>query len=160
MQTTLELFLCTMMDEKTVIYHRAARDISDNTEDPDNFLEAILSELIIYIKPENIYTHSTSWRFESQGIILTYIALAPYSSMMNLPVKELYQDETLQNPKGPLSPRPEVIDEEDVVVHGLGHLRYLAEKKDEPFLLETLEKTGVMETLTQYPTTVAGRLHM
>lgn len=162
MQTTLELFLCTMSDNKNILYHRTALDITASTEDPDCYLVTMLSGLTIDANPEDIYAHSTSWRFSGQGIILTYMALTPQSSLINLPTKLLYQKEhtTRSRINSQLLPRPYCIEEKDVVVHGLGHFHYLAEKKGEPFLLDALKKTGTAAILARYTPTVAGRLHV
>jgi len=56
------------------------------------------------------------------------------------------------------STRPLTIAVEQVLAHGLGHLRYLVRERGEPYVAATADRHGFMPVLAKFPPTLAGRL--
>ncbi len=161
MQTTLELYLCSNIGEDTVVYHRSCRDISQGLADPDSLLPPMFDSLGITAEEDGTCAHSTSWRYDKGRILLTYLAWLPLSSIARLPTQTLNLDEpSTCGAAGPLRPRPENIAEEQVVVHGLRHLRYLVDERREPYLSATMQATGATAMLSMLEPALAGRLHL
>ncbi len=82
MQTTLELYLCSNLEEDTVLYHRSCLDISQGLEDPDSLLPPMFFALGITTEEDGICAHSTSWRYDNGRILLTYLAWQPQVIVM------------------------------------------------------------------------------
>lgn len=161
MRTVLELFLCGLAGEDTVLFLRTARDITGRRDDPDRLLPQLLSDLKIGSGTGETCAHSTSWRFDDGAIVLTYLALTPISTLAGTPAKLLCPAAIAPTgASGPLRPRPESIAETQVLVHGLGHLRYLAEQRAEPCISAALRHTGTFPVLGNFPPTLAGRLQL
>ncbi len=160
MRTVLELFLCGLAGEDTVLFLRTARDITGRRDDPDRrLLSHLFSDLKIGSGTGETCAHSTSWRFDDGAIVLTYLALTPISSLAGTPAKLLCPAEIIPTgASAPLRPRPESIAEKQVLVHGLGHLRYLAEQRAEPFISAALQHAGTFSVLGNFAPTLAGRL--
>lgn len=165
MRTFLEIFLCSS-DGEAVWYHRCFWDVSGCGEDPDKQIATRLAttipKLVDYRQvygEEGCCTHSTSWRFVDGGIVLTYIMLLPLELLVLLPLISLRpQGVAPARAAGALSPRPLAIAEEQVLAHGLGHLRYLALERGEPYVAATAHRHGVMPVLSRFTSTLAGRL--
>jgi hypothetical protein len=161
MQTTLELYLCSNLGEDTVLYHRSCRDISHGLADPDSLLPPMFLALGITAEEDGTCAHSTSWRYDKGRILLTYLAWLPLSSIVRLPTQVLNLNETSPcGAAGPLRPRPVNIAEEQVVVHGLRHIRYLVDERREPNLSATIQATGATAMLSLLEPALAGRLYM
>lgn len=165
MRTSLELYLCAM-DDETVLYHRCLWDISGCAEDPDRVVQTRLAELwpefSLYCRQhgeQGLCAHSTSWRYHEAGIVLTYLLLLPLEALAGLPLACLRPQEVAPvTAAAPLCPRPRAVAEEQVLAHGLGHLRYLVEERGEPFVSAAVHNRGALPVLGMFPPTVAGRL--
>jgi hypothetical protein len=168
MRTTLELFVLATLDNENISYHRLAWDITDNDEDPDRILADRLGALLGTEKTDELYissydsvccAHSTSWRYVDGVLVLTYLLFGSKALIVSLPIKTIKTDIVVPaTASSPLSPRPQEIREEQVVTHGLGHLRFLMEKNAEPYVSQTVGKNHMMPILTKFASTPAGRL--
>jgi hypothetical protein len=170
MRTTLELFLCATPGSGVVWYHRLAWDITGSKEDPDRLVAGRLADLLLAdgvtapggddLNSKSCCAHSTSWRFDQGALVLTYMLLAPATLLASLPAHCLLPGEVEPaRAAAPLAPRPEVIRVEQVVVHGLGHLRYLAEERGEPFVSAAARDNELLPVLALFPPVIAGRLY-
>lgn len=165
MRTSLEIFLCSS-DGEAVWYHRCCWDVSDSSHDPDQLVASrmatILPNLADYRREhgeDGCCIHSTSWRFVEGGIVLTYLLLLPLELLVLLPLATLPpQGVAPALAAGALAPRPFAIAQEQVLAHGLGHLRYLARERGEPYVAATADRHGFMPVLAKFPPTLAGRL--
>ena len=91
--------------------------------------------------------HSTSWRFESEGIVvLTYLAfgerLGPRAPGRKDVRTMSWQELPGLGPTDPDKPRPAVLLHEDVLAHGLRHLALLARRVGNDRFAERLSKSS------------------
>ncbi len=159
MRLMLELFICAHQGGESVVYHRLCRDISQHLEDPDGIVIRLLMEAGIDTRDHTLWTHSTSWRFEQGGTVLTYIVWVSPRLLRGLPTRSLAVANAAPSPSaGRLTPRPREIREEDVLVHGLRHLHYLACHKEEPLAVRALADSESMDFIQRLSPALAGRL--
>jgi hypothetical protein len=159
MQLMLELFICAHQAEETLCYHRLCRDISQRREDPDGIVIQLLLEAGIDNRDHAAWSHSTSWRYERERTLLTYIVWVPARVLNGLPTRCLALEAAAPAPAaGPLAPRPREIREEDVLIHGLRHLHYLTCHKREPLAVRALADGQAMAFIQRLAPALAGRL--
>lgn len=165
MRTSLEVFLCSS-DGEAVWYHRCLWDVSGCGDDPDALVAARLAMVFPQFAEDchkddagGCCTHSTSWRFVDGGIVLTYIMLLPLERLAFLPLATFRPQAVAPAvAAGPLAPRPLAIAQEQVLAHGLGHLRYLTRERGEPYVTAAVQRHGFMPMLAKFHPTLAGRL--
>lgn len=159
MRTLLELFLCGFVQQEGVLYHKTTKDITGSAQDPDAHLAEMLQVFRFSGGKDDCCAHSTSWRYDDGGIVLTYLTLVPMASLVRLPttlVRPFAVKPTVA--AGPLQPRPVNLLESQVVIHGLGHLHYLSHTRREPFMAKTAKNLRGLSLLASFAPTVAGRL--
>jgi len=136
----IELFIVSHLGEYTVRYTRLENP-SDG-RNPDLLVNEMLQKAFSEGLTETsvpLMIHSTSWRHENPDtIILTYLA---YSEDFHSFGKSYATSKSIQcNPSGMpketnlQAPRPAQICEEDVVIHGLQHLAFIARREYEKTL--------------------------
>jgi hypothetical protein len=131
-------------------------DITRKPRNPDDLVQDFTfhtKTAPVLVSRKNSYVHSTSWRYEPDGsIVLTYLV---YSDRME------FRDRAgtvlkLENVAVTVSedtarPRPVVVTEEQIVLHGMRHLSYLAKTANRHLLdvitPESLRRFKAMEGL-------------
>ena len=158
MRLMLELFICAHQPGETVSYHRLGRDISDHRVVPDEIVIRLLRDAGIDTSNHAAWSHSTSWRFEDEHTILTYIVWAAIRLLDGLPTRCLAVPTAAPSASGPLTPRPCRISEEDVLVHGLRHLHFLVCHNEEPLAVDAMTDVQAMAFIQRLSPAMAGRL--
>jgi hypothetical protein len=155
----IEVFVCAQEKAAAVRYHRQARDIKRSSQDPDDVVSEIIADIGIDRHNTLKFSHSTSWRFEPDtGLVLTYIVWVSGALNTTLPTRLVYpQNISLPEGAGPFNPRPLKLREVDVLVHGLGHLRYLLDKRRNPDVVAALDNPEAAAFFTLLRPEVAGR---
>jgi hypothetical protein len=155
----LEMFICGHASEEEVCHYRLQNDITDSQKDPDILIKDMLVLNGIREGKELPCAHSTSWRYEVGRIILTYLVWTSGEALGNLPCR-LLDVNAIKCPvgAGPLAPRPEYISEDHVLTHGLRHLSYLVFEKEDPFLVQAIERTQAMGLMEGLEPALAGRI--
>jgi hypothetical protein len=151
MKLFLEMFLWALEIADTVRFFHLLTDISESQKDPDALMNNQLEQLGLIDGEGARYAHSTSWRYENGRTLLTYLVWVDGHKLENLPSKRLFIPAVAcPTSRGPLSPRPDTIDEAQVLVHGLRHLRYLALDQEDGVaakLLECRRTRGLLHSL-------------
>ena len=158
MELVLELFLFTPDGRQRVRYHCLQQEITGRQCDPDDILAEILCALDLNQGRVRM-AHSTSWRYETGRTVLTYLAWVPERGLQGLPTCRITV--CAHRPAasaGPLRPRPCHIRREDVLIHGLRHLRYLLAERRDPVLLAALADVDAAGLLGDLSPAVAGRI--
>ena len=91
MNIKLEIFF-TKLHEDKIVYHRHTLDITGAQENPDNIILKLVSDETKETPnmiDDKFVIHSTSWRFENEGIILTYLVYSDTVDFSNHETKEL-----------------------------------------------------------------------
>jgi hypothetical protein len=128
----LEMFLWALENEETVRYHHLQTDITESLQDPDAIMNDQLERTGLINGNGARYAHSTSWRYQTGRTLLTYLVWVDGQVLGQLSTRRLsISAVTRAQSLAPLFPRPESLCQEQVLVHGLRHLRYLAfDQKD------------------------------
>ena len=159
MKTILELYLWSVDADKTIRFFRYQRDITALMDDPDDVLKEVLAQLDICGDKPIGYAHSTSWRYDAGCVLLTYLVWCPYEIMAGLPARELLLNGVEDAlPSDGLTPRPLKINEEQVVAHGLRHLRFLMVEKQDPLIDQVLCSYKAKRVLSLLKPAMAGRI--
>jgi hypothetical protein len=157
-ELVLELFLFTPEGSRAVRYHCLQQEITGRRCDPDDILAEILDTLKLTERRVRM-AHSTSWRYEAGRTVLTYLVWVKERGLQGLPTFRTAVDN--QPPPacaGPLRPRPLQIGREDVLIHGLRHLRHLLCERRDPVLAEALADIDAAGLLAGLSPAVAGRI--
>ncbi len=135
----------------------------DDKRDPD---ELVHEELIKHMHVENInkaITHSTSWRFQKDGsIVLTYLVYSDFDDLSSKYDQDhkihalKIEDMEIARSKSHRSPRPEKIEEKNVVSHAIRHLAFLIQVGDKDRYSKLLGRN--VSKLTQIFPQVSGRI--
>ena len=131
MKVNLEIFLVTLAGDTSVRYAVNRHDITRKPRNPDDLVQNFTFDTkagSVLVSRKNCYVHSTSWRYEQDGsIVLTYLV---YSDRMEFldgagTILKL-EDVAVTVSEDPTRPRPAILMEEQIVLHGIRHLSYLA----------------------------------
>lgn len=131
MKVNLEIFLVTLEGDTSVRYSVLRHDITYKPLNPDDLVLNLVFDTPtgpVRVSSKYCYVHSTSWRYERDGsIILTYLV---YSDRMEFrsgagTVLRL-EDVAVTVSEGAARPRPATLMEEQIVLHGIRHLSFLA----------------------------------
>jgi len=131
MKVNLEIFLVTLAGDTSVRYAVNRHDITRKPRNPDDLVQNFTFDTkagSVLVSRKNCYVHSTSWRYEQDGsIVLTYLV---YSDRMEFldgagTILKL-EDVAVTVSEDPTRPRPAILREEQIVLHGIRHLSYLA----------------------------------
>lgn len=126
MQLILEMFLWALENRDAVSYHHLQTNITQSIQDPDAILNERLKALALTDRRGARYAHSTSWRYESGRTLLTYLVWVEAQALADLPTRRLLIPKVkCPQSRSPLVPRPAALCEEQVLLHGLRHLRQL-----------------------------------
>ncbi|WP_148308159.1 hypothetical protein [Actinoplanes friuliensis] len=129
-------------------YRTASRALTDD-EHPDAVARALAG-----VAADGLL-HSTSWRFASGRIVLTYAALPDPDPGSATVVRAPGQ--TLAAGDGPLSPSPGRVDADDVAVHACRHLAFL--RRTDPVVKASAARHRVLwDLLDEHQPAVAGLL--
>ncbi|MCU0600854.1 MAG: hypothetical protein MUE70_16525 [Desulfobacterales bacterium] len=139
-KVSVEVFICAQEQSAAVRYYRQLRDVAQSNHDPDDVVTEIIADTGIDRSNTVKFSHSTSWRFEPEkGLVLTYIVWVSGILDTSLPTRVVYpQHIRLPQGAGPFNPRPFELREVDVLVHGLGHLKYLLDERRNPDVADAL----------------------
>ncbi len=159
MKLFLEIYLWAVENVETVRFFHLQTDITERQKDPDALMKDQLERLGMLHGEGGRYAHSTSWRYEDQRILLTYLIWVDGHELENLPAgRVVISSVTCPASCGPLSPRPESICGAHVLIHGLQHLRYLAIDKKDTFAANLLECQQTRDLLLSLEPACSGRL--
>ena len=159
MQVFLEMFLWAMEDEGAVRYHHLQTDITASTRDPDVIVLERLKGLGLIDRWGARYTHSTSWRFEAGRTLLTYLVWVEARLLADLPTRRLLISMVkCPRSRGPLAPRPATLHKEQVLAHGLRHLRHLVFDRKDAVAVKTLSDQKTRELIQSLEPAPSGRL--
>lgn len=159
MKTILETFICGYDNTcGRLCFSMHKTDITTFQGDPDKALSALLKNIGFNENMDPVCAHSTSWRYEMQKIVLTYLVWTDTRNI-NTQNRQTLEMEDKSHPlsKGRLSPRPAHISQEDVLRHGLRHLSFLVYREN-PFVLEAAIKTGSIDFLKSLEPAPAGKM--
>jgi hypothetical protein len=151
----VEVFLVTF-EAETVQYQRLVRELGAPANDPDAAVRLALDKVPAGQRT-SLY-HSTSWHFQPPNqVVLTYLActqgvLDPKSAR-RIPIGDLPG----VAPVDPKKPRPDNLDELQVLSHGLRHLAYLLRRDSEPRLRVAVGPIGE-RILSKLTPELAGEL--
>lgn len=127
---------------------RAVRERLDPATHPDDLARG-LSGLTACTPGAAL--HSTSWRYEDAGVVLTYAALPDPRPWDTRPVVL----DAMVSGAGPLSPSPIALDLGAVAAHACRHLALLV-TTDDDVALAARELPGLWDLVTKLPPAVAG----
>lgn len=149
------------MTGEIIKYYRGISDITETNEDPDHVvMQVALKEMHgnTNLLPEHFVIHSTSWRFERGGIVLTYIVYSESFGFMNKPMKTLkLSDLEIAVGESIKKPRPAIIEEINVISHAIRHLSFLVQHDSEEKYAKAIDKESTA-LLKQVYTSLAGRV--
>jgi len=156
MKVNLEIFLVTLVGDTSVRYVVLRHDITYKPLNPDDLVRDFTFNTKAgpaLVSRKNCYVHSTSWRYEQDGsIVLTYLV---YSDRMEFQdstgtVLKL-EDVAVTVSQDATRPRPAILMEEQIILHGIRHLSYLAKTANRNLLdvlsPESLLRFKAMESL-------------
>lgn len=147
MNLYLEIFFVAPESRDSVRYCRTQVDISCDMRNPDEIvfgMGRVAQDELSYLYGEHCIVHSTSWRYEyDNSVVLTYIVYSDTIEFRNtqsavLPLK----DSRIAHSGDPSRPRPDDLQEEHVLLHGLRHIGYLINSRS----LELREGSLSMES--------------
>jgi hypothetical protein len=133
MRIEAEIILARFHDASTLSYTVRNQSLTAQAGDPDDLVRTVAMSFLPGQTEESLRTciiHSTSWRFEAPDrILLTYLV---YSEELRLPTGlearlDLRSAVLAENPD-PARPRPDCIEETNVVFHAMRHLQFLLEQ--------------------------------
>jgi hypothetical protein len=155
----LELFLCARHDHDAVCFHHCQTDITESHADPDAIMGAELARLGLVNGHSARYAHSTSWRYEDDRILLTYLVWVDPKVLRGFRTCRLsLVPEDAPRSTGPLAPRPDTLCEKDVLMHALRHLRYLIVERKDHWVAETVGGRATCDLLCGLEPALAGRI--
>jgi hypothetical protein len=158
-QLIMELFLWALQSEETIRYHHLQTDITASQQDPDAIMNDQLERLGLINGKGARYAHSTSWRYQVGRTLLTYLVWVDGQAFGQLPTRRLsIPAVTCSQSLGPLCPRPESLCEEQVLVHGLRHLRYLVFDRKDALAVKTLKNPDARNLLHCLEPAPSGRI--
>ena len=128
----IELFLVTLGEDGHL---RFVRKVKPLCGDPDAVARELLAET------PAVWLHSTSWRYENGGIVLTYLAWCERTEWDDESNSLLRLEQlSLAYQSRPRHPKPEGVTAFHVVAHGLRHFSWLAQRPSENPCLSILDK--------------------
>ena len=116
----VELLVLRALDGGAIGYRTAAGDLAAGDSDPDTVALALTGA---NDAPVGSVCHSTSWRWDSHAVVLTYVALPDPAA--HLPAVELIAPSVMSS-GNPLRPTPDRLHEHHIVAHAVRHLDQLA----------------------------------
>lgn len=159
MKLFLEIYLWAAENAETVRFFHVQTEITERQKDPDAIMKDQLEQLGMLNGKGARYAHSTSWRYEDQRILLTYLVWVDGQKLENLPSGRVFIcSVACPESRGLLSPRPESICVAHVLVHGLRHLRHLAFDKKDTVAAELLDCQRTRDLLLSLEPASSGRL--
>lgn len=159
MKLVLELFLCARHDKDSVCFHHCQTDITESHADPDTIMGAELARMGLVNGHGARYAHSTSWRYENDRILLTYLVWVDPRVLQRFRTRRLsLASGGSPGSSGPLAPRPEMLCEKDVLIHALRHLRYLIVERKDHRVAETVGGRATCDLLCGLEPALAGRI--
>ena len=160
MNIKLEIFF-TKLHEDKIVYHRHTLDITGAQENPDNIILKLVSDETNETPNminDKFVIHSTSWRFENDGIILTYLVYSDTVDFSNHQTKELLaKDFIIAKSENSKKPRPKEISEENVLSHAIRHLGFLIKTDEREKYVSAISAENIKMLEKAYPT-LAGEI--
>ncbi len=155
----LELFICAIEREDVVRFHHLQHNISDTVNDPDCLMREQLFRLGLLNGSYAQYAHGTSWRYEAGQTVLTYLVLVDLKSLDCLPTQVLSISNVIcSKSKDTLSPRPEKLGVDQVLVHGLRHFRYLMFDCGDQVIANAIKDQPTLHLFSLLAPAPAGRI--
>jgi hypothetical protein len=139
-KVSLELFMASPSDDRTLAYGIRTADLLQDSSDPD-----IVARSLMPPGCGPAILHSTSWRWEKNGtLILTYLAFSEESSCRDAEPSRLHWSELLPpQATDPKKPRPAEIRQQDVLAHGIRHIAFLVRRSPDPRLAAALSPASL-----------------
>ena len=127
MNLTLEIFIVRLLADR-VRYCRCELPLAGSDLAPDrvvrDLVEGRLPESPLHT--DRYLSHSTSWRYEASGVVLTYLVCIDGGTPAGDGWHELRADDfALAAGDDPRQPGPAHVDERQVLSHGIRHLAFL-----------------------------------
>ena len=142
MRIVVEMIAARLVDDE-IRYECAERDSKGST-DPDETAHADLASRFPDLVLEDAIVHSTSWRYDDDHIVLTYLGysedLEPKSLTHHFPIENVKDPE-----KGP----------DSVAAHAVRHLAFLV--REDPSDYEAKLRPATLKALKKVAPDVAGR---
>lgn len=130
MRINLEIIRCKIELDK-IYYSIEKVDCTNTSSDPDGMVLGIVKKGGVL---ENFIIHSTSWRYENPDLVtLTYIVyIENYSSLVDVTQTKTLSVSAMEIAfsKSHDTPRPNQIEEQHVVSHGIRHFSLLLKLGD------------------------------
>jgi hypothetical protein len=164
MKSYLEIFIVTLATGDAIRYAKKRLEITTVNRDPDDLVHELIkgtSGAPPLVRQDRCIVHSTSWRYEGkEGIVLTYLV---YSDEVNFQEEETkwlrIKDMRIVQSKNPSKPRPQSLQEGDILLHGIRHLSFLiSSAKNERLTLLLDLKTQLM--FKNLPFEMAGKINL
>jgi hypothetical protein len=135
MKSYLEIFVVTPVTGDAIQYAKKRIDITAVNRDPDDLVLEVIKGTPgapPLVSQDKCIVHSTSWRYEGkEGLVLTYLV---YSDEVNFQDEETkwlcIKDKRIVQSKNPSKPRPQNLQEGDILIHGIRHLGFLIKNTD------------------------------
>ena len=148
-----------MEGEDAVRFHHLQHNITDSGSDPDCLMKEQLFRLGLLNGKCARYAHGTSWRYEAGQTVLTYLVWVDFKSLDCLPTSVLsISNVACSKSASTLSPRPEKICVDQVLVHGLRHLRYLMFDCGDQVIGDAIKDQTTLHLLSALAPALAGRI--
>ncbi len=160
MNIKLEIFF-TKLHEDKIVYHRHTLDITNKKENPDDVILKLVSDETNETPnmiDDKFVIHSTSWRYEHDEIVLTYIVYSDTVDFSNHLTKELLaKDFIIAKSENSKKPRPKEISEENVLSHAIRHLGFLIKTDERGKYVSAISAENIKMLEKAYPT-LAGEI--
>jgi hypothetical protein len=140
-----ELELIAARFEGDRLRYVVGRQPCPDATDPDEIARAATASLFPAVPLRRIVVHSTSWRYENGGLVLTYLAYSDELPFDDLP--HVLPRETQAVGAG----------EASVVAHAIRHLAFLS--RQEPEKYERAISPETLAQLARIDPEVAGRIY-
>jgi hypothetical protein len=145
MRVLVEVIAGRVLDDE--VHYIVSTAECQSHSDPDVTVRAVLARLFPEVWLRSMLCHSTSWRFESDHIVLTYIGYSDNISIRDLPlILPLRRIQNLR--EGPSA----------VVAHAISHLAFLV--RQNPAEYEKRIRAETISALAGVAPEPAGRLEL
>jgi len=145
MDIKVEMFFTTLEDDK-VFFLKKTSKLPKYQHNPTFYVGEIVSKLEnsgFFVRRERAVSHSTSWRFEDNSIILSFLI---YSDCFRVKPKDYipFSELKMKRSVSYLNPEPKGLNDTNVLSHALKHFNFLLKENKDNYekivLPETIDK--------------------
>lgn len=160
MNIKLEIFFTKLLEDK-IVYHKHIVNITGAQENPDDVILKLVGDETNETPNmigNKFVIHSTSWRYENNEIVLTYIVYSDSVDFSNHPTKELLtKDFIIAKSNDSKRPSPSIIKEENVLSHAIRHLGFLIKTDEREKYVSAISSENIQMLEKAYPA-LAGKI--